>query len=58
MPSSSRHPVAELTIAGSEQHFRQASLWLAESGAVAGVPESEIQRLDLCLNGGLSENGK
>ena len=50
MPSSTRHPVAELTIAGSEQHFRQASRWLSESGALAGVPESEIQRLDLCLN--------
>ena len=54
MPASTRHSLAELTIAASEQHFRQASLWLAETGAVVGVPEPELQRLDLCLNEALA----
>ncbi|RQW77689.1 MAG: ATP-binding protein [Methylococcus sp.] len=54
MAASLQNRVADLTIEADAQQVRHASIWLAHCGAEFGVPESEINRLDLCLNEALA----
>jgi len=54
MSASIRNLVAELTIKADAERVRDASMWLAQSGTEFGVPEEELNRLDLCLNEALA----
>jgi serine/threonine-protein kinase RsbW len=51
-PMTSRSELApcRLSIRPDPREVRRASTWLAERCQEQGVPEAQIQRLDLCLN--------
>jgi serine/threonine-protein kinase RsbW len=50
MTSTSERAPCLLTIRPDAQALSQASTWLTEHCQRQGVPEAQIQRLDLCLN--------
>jgi serine/threonine-protein kinase RsbW len=50
MPIAPRPCALCLEIDPDPQEFRRASSWLRAGGAALGVPEEQIDRLELCLN--------
>jgi serine/threonine-protein kinase RsbW len=54
MFASVQAPAPELRIQAGAEWVRDASLWLARSGAEFGIPDDQLNRLDLCLNEALA----
>lgn len=48
--SSDKDMVAEISVNADASDIRRASVWLEKNCLEQGVPEDQIQRLDLCLN--------
>jgi serine/threonine-protein kinase RsbW len=57
MPIAPRPCALCLEIDPDPQEFRRASSWLRAGGASLGVPEEQIDRLELCLNEVLANLG-